>query len=105
MLPATPRIPQQNPSSRHETEFPSGTPWHERSGDHIRYLPRQAAEQLGIPIENWWLFDDAALLLMSYGRSEVPTKSLVTDPKVIAKYQAWRELALSHAVSAETVTV
>ena len=25
MLPATPRIPQQNPSSRHETEFPSGT--------------------------------------------------------------------------------
>ena len=26
MLPATLPIPQQNPSSRHETEFPIGTP-------------------------------------------------------------------------------
>jgi hypothetical protein len=26
MLPATLPIPQQNPSSHHETEFPSGTP-------------------------------------------------------------------------------
>jgi hypothetical protein len=25
MVPATPLIPQQNPSSRYETEFPSGT--------------------------------------------------------------------------------
>jgi hypothetical protein len=81
------------------------TPWHERSGDHIRYLPCQVAEQLGIPIENWWLFDDAALLLMSYGRGELPLKTLVSDPEVIAKHQAWRELALTHAVTAATVTV
>jgi hypothetical protein len=27
MVPATPLIPQQNPSSRYETEFPSGTPY------------------------------------------------------------------------------
>jgi hypothetical protein len=26
MVPATPLIPQQNPSSQHETGFPSGTP-------------------------------------------------------------------------------
>jgi hypothetical protein len=79
------------------------TPWHERSGDRIRYLSRQAAEGLGIHVENWWLFDDTSLVLLTYGRSEVPTKNLVTEAKVIVKYQRWRDLALEHATTPTTI--
>jgi hypothetical protein len=81
------------------------TPWHERAGDHIRYLPRRTAEELGIPIQNWWLFDDVAVVLMSYGSAEVPLKTLVTHTAEIRKHQMWRDLALGHATMAEAVVV
>jgi hypothetical protein len=81
------------------------TSWHERSGDHIRYLPRQAAEGLGIPAENWWLFDDGAVVVMTYGRTEVPIKTLVAEPADIRRYQRWRDLAVRHATTAEAVVV
>src|SRR5207247_7241556 len=47
------------------------TPWHEQAGDRIRYLSRHAAEQFGITAANWWLFDDARVVLMSYDGGEV----------------------------------
>ena len=73
------------------------TSWHEQAGDHIRYLPCHAAEGLGIPVTNWWLFDDAHVVAMSYDTGEVPGKILISDREVIAKYLTWRELAVAHA--------
>jgi hypothetical protein len=81
------------------------TPWHEQAGDRIRYLPRRTAEPLGIPVANWWMFDDARVVVLNYGASEVPGKTLVTDTTEIRRYQEWRDLALSHATAAETIPV
>lgn len=80
------------------------TPWHEDSGDHIRYMPRAMAEQLSVPVANWWLFDDSAVILMEYDGGEVPRKTFVTDPEVIVSYARWRDLALAHASPAEVIT-
>jgi hypothetical protein len=79
------------------------TPWHERSGDRIRYLSRHEAGRLGIPVENWWLFDNATVVELTYGSSEVPIKTLVTKPAKIREYRGWSELALTHAATAETI--
>jgi hypothetical protein len=81
------------------------TSWHEQAGDRIRYLRCHVARQLGIPTANWWLFDDARVVLLDYNRGEVPDKTLITDPKMIARYQKWRDLATTHATMAEAITV
>lgn len=73
------------------------TSWHEQAGDHIRYLSCHVADHLKIPITNWWLFDDAYVVAMSYGGGEVPGKILINDPEVIAKHLTWRDLAVAHA--------
>jgi hypothetical protein len=79
------------------------TPWHERSGDRIRYLSRHEAGRLGIPVENWWLFDNTTVVALTYGSGEVPIKTLIAKSAEIRKYRAWCELALAHAATAETV--
>ena len=85
------------PPTRYQQWGISITSWHEQAGDHIRYLPCHAAERLGIPIANWWLFDDAHVVAMSYESGEVPGKILVSDPEVIAMHRTWRDLAVAHA--------
>jgi len=79
--------------------------WHDQAGEQIRYLTRHRAEQLGIPVNNWWLFDETHVVLLNYDGGEVPGKILITDPAMIARYQAWRDLALRHATAAQAVHV
>lgn len=86
-----------DPPTRYQRWAMSITSWHEQSGDHIRYLRCPVAERLGIPITNWWLFDDAHVVAMSYDGGEVPGKMLISDSKMIAKYRTWRDLAVAHA--------
>lgn len=86
-----------DPPTRYQQWGISITSWHEQAGDRISYLPCHAAERLGIPITNWWLFDDAHVVAMSYESGGVPGKILISDPKVIAKHRTWRDLAVAHA--------
>jgi hypothetical protein len=73
------------------------TSWHEQAGDRIRYLPCRVAERLGIPIANWWLFDDTHVVEMTYDEGKVPGKILISEPEVIAKYRTWRDLVVANA--------
>jgi hypothetical protein len=86
-----------NPPSPYQQWGISITSWHEQAGDHIRYLPCHVAEHLGIPITNWWLFDEARVVAMSYESGDVPGKILINEPEVIATYRTWRDLAVAHA--------
>lgn len=79
------------------------TSWHEQAGDRIRYLPCHGAQRLGIPVTNWWLFDDTTVVAMNYDRGKVPAKILISDPEVIAKYLTWRDLAVAHATTPEAI--
>lgn len=71
--------------------------WHRRAGENILFMPLRDAENLGIPIGNWWLFDDATVL----DPADI-TRQLITGPEV-RHYHAWRDLAVAHATATETI--
>jgi hypothetical protein len=80
--------------------------WHLDAGESIRYLPRSAADLLGIPRGDWQLFDHNRLVLMAFTATGEPAgKTLVTDPEVISQHREWRSLALRHATAAEAIPV
>jgi hypothetical protein len=80
--------------------------WHRDAGEDIRYLSRQTAGALGIPGGDWQIFDHSHLVLMAFTPTGEPSdKTLVTDPAVIRRYQAWRALAVRHASMAEAISV
>jgi hypothetical protein len=82
------------------------TNWHRDAGEDIRYLTREAADNLGIPRGDWQLFDHSRLVLMTFTDTGEPAgKTLITEPAVIRRYQGWRVLALRHATTARAVPV
>jgi hypothetical protein len=86
-----------DPPTRYQQWAIAITSWHEQAGDHIRYMPCQLAEQLGIPIANWWLFDDTHVVAMTYDGGKEPGKILISDSEAVAKYRTWRDLAVANA--------
>lgn len=77
------------------------TDWHLEAGEDIRYLSRRTAGTLSIPSGDWWLFDNARLVLMAFtSDGEIDGKTLVTDREMIGTYQRWRDLAVRHAAEA-----
>ena len=79
------------------------TRYHREAGEDIRWLPRSMAGSLGIPMNDWWLFDDTSLVLMSFtGDGQPDGMTLVTGPAVI-RYRTWRALATRHATITEHV--
>jgi hypothetical protein len=80
-------------------------PWHVQAGEDIRYLPRGRATEIGLPLgQDWWLLDDEKLLLMEFtADGDIGPKTLVTDVDAIARYRAWRDLAMHNAAPAEAI--
>jgi hypothetical protein len=73
--------------------------WNTDAGEHITYLTRQQARDLGLLPDagdtDWWLLDDTLLILMRFASdgSRVSTETTV-DPDLIAQARAWRDLAV-----------
>jgi len=81
-------------------------PWHIQAGEDVRYLPHRKAADLGISTGNWWLFDDAHLVLMTFTvTGEIGRKALITDQETIDIYCRWRDLAVAHSASVEEIAV
>ncbi len=80
-------------------------PWHARSGEDMRYMPRSQAAALRLPLEvDWWLLDDERLVLMYFtSAGEIAGKILTTDPSIVARHREWRDLAVRHATTAEEI--
>lgn len=62
-------------------------PWHLRAGQRMLFLPILRAHALGIPVGNWWLFDDATLSIGG---------EVITGP-LVDQYRRGRDLAIEHA--------
>jgi hypothetical protein len=78
------------------------TRWHAEAGEDIRYLPRATAGDLGIPSGDWWLFDDATLVVTAFtSDGQADGRTLITNPALVGRYVAWRDTAVRHATAAE----
>ncbi|MEU8006279.1 DUF6879 family protein [Catellatospora sp. NPDC049111] len=77
--------------------------WNTAAGESIRYLTRTRAHEVGLlPAagdRDWWLFDDAWLVVMTFdtdGRRL--TSEIVADSDTVAQARAWRDLAVHHSI-------
>jgi hypothetical protein len=67
------------------------------SGEDIRYLPRDQADELGLPAEDFWLLDSSRVLRLHFDGDVLLGAELVTDPAEIARRARWRGVAWRHA--------
>lgn len=82
-------------------------PWNLDAGEHIRYLTRRRALDIGLlPAagpHDWWLLDDRELLVMVFNSDHrMVGRELITDPEHVAKAAKWRDLAVHHSVPSTT---
>jgi len=98
------RVQDEPPTGYQRWERWAGK-WNIAAGEDIRYMPRSAARRIGLPLTaDWWLLDGKRLILMQFTDAGVITgRRLVTGADTIARYRAWRDLALNHA-AAEQIT-
>lgn len=80
-------------------------PWYAEAGEDIRYISRSRAARAGLPLsDDWWLLDDTQVIVMRFtDEGAADGKMLVTDPDLVARYRAWRSIAVRNAVPAESV--
>lgn len=74
------------------------TPANVEAGEDIRVLTAAHAADLGLPDHDYWLFDDNLVARMHFGDHGFIGAELITDAGIVAEHQAWRDLALAHAV-------
>lgn len=69
------------------------------SGEDIRYLPRDRAQKLDLPDHDFWLIDSAKVGILHFGEDDVLLGAEIsTDPVVVARHCAWRDVAWRHAI-------
>lgn len=73
--------------------------WNTEAGEQITYLTRQQAHDIGLlpgaGDTDWWLLDDAILILMRFAPDGTRTSTeLHTDPQMVTRARAWRDLAV-----------
>ncbi|MFJ2438915.1 MULTISPECIES: DUF6879 family protein [unclassified Streptomyces] len=72
------------------------------AGEDIRNLWRPRAEALGLPEEDFWLFDSRRALLLHFDdEDEYLGSELVEDPAHIVRYCRIRDAAWHHALRRE----
>jgi Family of unknown function (DUF6879) len=77
----------------------AGTPYNLAAGEDIRYLPRDCAEQVGLPDHDFALFDSTRLVLLHFDADDQPLPhELTTDPAVVVRHCYWRDLAWHYAI-------
>jgi hypothetical protein len=69
------------------------------AGEDIRYLPRDKAEAVGLPNDDYWLFDSRLLVRMHFDDNDAFLGGeIIEDPTEIVRYNYWRDAAWHHAV-------
>lgn len=68
------------------------------AGEDIRYLPRDKAEDIGLPNHDYWLFDSQKLLRMYFDdHNAFLGGEVVEDAAEIVMHNYWRDAAWHHA--------
>jgi len=71
-------------------------------GEDIRILTRSKAVELGLPEEDFWLFDSRVVALLHHNDADEMTGvELITNPVDVLRYAQVREAAWHHAVPYE----
>jgi hypothetical protein len=69
------------------------------AGEDIRYLPRARAARLGLPSEDYWLFDSRQAAILRFNdENRLLGAELVDDPAMVVQRCYWRDAAWHHAV-------
>ncbi|QWF79017.1 hypothetical protein HUW46_02418 [Amycolatopsis sp. CA-230715] len=69
------------------------------AGDDIRYLVRDQAEAVGLPKQDYWLFDSRKLAVLHFGEDDrLLGAEVVEDPAAIVEHNYWRDVARHHAI-------
>lgn len=61
------------------------------AGEDIRFISQARAVELGAISEDFWMFDDASVVVMTFGEHGVSGAELLTDSTAVRKYVAWRD--------------
>jgi hypothetical protein len=70
-----------------------------RLGEDVRWLPRQRASDLLLPVNDFWCFDAQSVVFTYFsGDGEVQGYELTTDPALLARVTAAFEQAWSVAI-------
>jgi hypothetical protein len=69
-----------------------------RAGEDIRYLTRSRAAELGLPAEDYWLFDSQVAAVLHFEGDRLLGAELVHDPSEVVKKGYVRDAAWHHAV-------
>ncbi|SDD94588.1 DUF6879 family protein [Actinokineospora iranica] len=77
------------------------TPANIEAGEVIRLLPAADARALGLPVHDFWLFDDERVAVLHFGDTGLTGAEIITDPATVAQHQSWRDVAWRHAVAFE----
>jgi hypothetical protein len=68
-------------------------------GESIHVLARSTADELGLPREDFWLFDGRVVALLHFNDADEMTGvELITNPVEVLRYVQAREAAWHHAV-------
>ncbi|QFQ98903.1 hypothetical protein F9278_25190 [Streptomyces phaeolivaceus] len=71
-------------------------------GEDMRYLWRKDAERIGLPAEDFWIFDSRIVALLHFDDADTLLGiELITEPALIVRYSTMRDAAMHHAVPYE----
>jgi hypothetical protein len=81
--------------------------WNITAGEDIRYIASSRANEIGLPLDyDWWLFDSLRLAVMKFDPDGRPLGGeIITDPAIVVKHGAWRDLAIHHSAPAQGLQV
>ncbi|MFE9610292.1 DUF6879 family protein [Streptomyces sp. NPDC006012] len=76
-----------------------GARWNIASGEDIRNMWRTDADQLRLPVEDFWLFDSRLIALLRFDDDDQLTHvDLITEPAEVVRCAMIRDAAWHHAV-------
>jgi Family of unknown function (DUF6879) len=67
------------------------------AGEDVRILDLADQPNPGLPAQDFWLFDDTAIVRMDYGPDGTQRGRELLDDADPAPYVGWKQLALEHA--------
>lgn len=86
-------------SIEHKLATSAPTSRNTAAGEDIRYLPRPRADQLGLPNEDFWLFDSVRFVTLRFDAADVRiANELIDEPAEVVKRCHWRDVAWHYAI-------
>ena len=77
----------------------AGTEHNVKAGEDVRWLPRRLASPMALPGNDFWLFDDAAVIFSVFtGNGDLAERQLTTDPTVVELCRSAFETVWSAAI-------